>query len=140
MERQTSGGILWYLSPVVGDALASLPGTRLHGQGSDQPTSPRRGGVRFPVCSVTVHGTGWDGAQHDWHSNFVVEPMPSSIAWQQMLGRTHRTGQKSGAVRCDVLVATWRQRRTLERAIARAHFVEQTRDEPQKLCRAEWLD
>jgi len=139
-----SCGIIWWRSPVVGELFFErgrapiVALNALFGAGTDAPSSPRHGGPKFPFCSMNVHGEGWDGAQYDWHENLILEPPSSSRAWQQTLGRTHRTGQVNGTVRCDVLAATWRTRRALEGAIARAHRRDQLYDEQQKLVLAVW--
>ena len=84
-------------------------GFPLYGAGSDQPNDF----VSIPACSLNVHREGAN-LQFGWHRNYIIEPPSSAAWWQQLMGRTHRNGQREGTVHFDVLAATWPSRRSME--------------------------
>jgi len=61
--------------------------------------------------------------------------------WEQMLGRTHRAGQKSDTVFCDILQHTGPFRKALKNARADAKYIENTTGQRQKLnyCREVYI-
>jgi hypothetical protein len=89
------------------------------------------------VCSRGAHFRGKN--LQAWSRSLVLTPGPNAKIWEQLLGRTHRSGQKAPEVRCDFLVHTQVSFRSMAAAIKRAHFLKEQMRMPQKLldCVAE---
>ena len=80
--------------------------------------------------SVKVHGTGHN-LQH-LASALVVEPPSNGAAWEQLLGRLHRSGQQADVVRFAV-PATDVCTERLSKAAADAKYIEETTGSRQRL-------
>jgi hypothetical protein len=136
--------LIWYQWHATGRALAEA-GLEVFGQGSDisnddyarriRPDDPGRATV---ALSIAVHGKGKN--LQAWNRNLIVEPPASGTVWEQLLGRTHRQGQKADDVYAVVYQHTDRARGALERASAQALYIEQTQGTPQKLVFARRFD
>lgn len=98
-------GLIWYpfRTPLEGLPVAPL------GSPPDYCDSPI-------VVSPRSHGTGHNFQA--WSTSVVLDPSPSGEAWEQLLGRTHRAGQKADQVTCYVLVDTPLAQSSFARAIA----------------------
>lgn len=88
------------------------------------------------ICaSVSSNGTGRN-LQH-WGRNLVVSGPPNGKQWEQLLGRTHRTGQKRAEVTVDVAIGCLEDLKGFWRAVEDAQFAESMLGQPQKLCNAD---
>ncbi len=128
---RTTRGVLWYSSTAWGDALAAR-GVPAHGRGTEPPAAS----VDNPACSIRVHGTGQD--LQAWDRGFVVEPPRGKEAWEQLLARHHRHGQRSDTVVYEVNTTLWPSRVALQAAIQGAKFSEQVAKQPQRILYATW--
>ena len=127
-------GIVWTEHDAVLDALA----TRMPAYGAGEDEEVRqlariRGGKTEVALSRSAHGTGKN--LQGWSKNLVLSPPPSGKAWEQMLGRTHRSGQTK-AVTCEVLTHVDIAKESMSKAVAKARTTEKTTLVPQKLLRA----
>ncbi len=91
------------------------------------------GGAVSLTLSRPAHGTGKN--LQAWSRNLVLSPSPSGKAWEQMIGRTHRAGQKN-PVTVDVLMHCDIAKESMRKAVEKARTVEKTLRAPQKLLRA----
>lgn len=118
------GGLVWYKHEAVRLKARELgfeapePGTR--------PTS------NTAAVSIMSHGTGFN--LQAWNRNVVIYCPASGSMWQQMLGRTHRAGQKS-PVDVYVFQHTKRLRELFSKAVKSAKFIEETQGLEQKLIK-----
>ena len=131
-------GLIWYRHQTVGDKLAEVLGLRTYGAGmGDAPDHED-----FPALSIMVHRRGknyqGDRGRKGWADNYVLEPPGGGKVWEQLIGRTHRPGQRSHQVDVSVASWTWPLRRALENAIAQAEYAEHMTGNRQKLCMASW--
>lgn len=111
------------------------PGNReIHAEKSIDDFDPRASPA---IVSIAANSEGRN-LQH-WNSNIVVTPPSSGKTWEQLIGRTHRTGQESDEVR--VMVATGHQslHNTWTQVMADAKYVADTTGQPQKLLQATLL-
>lgn len=131
--------IIWYEHRTVADALESqgLLVVRAGPKGDEVLRDAEQGRAKGDhLClSAATHRDGWN-LQRYYRRNLVITPPASTEPWQQLLGRTHRPGQRADQVDADV----YQHERALERALAQAfadaRMVDETGQERQKLCQA----
>lgn len=134
-------GVVWYEHAVFGRRVAQLSGAPLHGGGPEAGALiAAEDGSRSLVASVKAHGTGRDGLQLLFHKQLVANPPAGADAWEQLLGRLHRTGQRADEVETWVYRHTPELREALDSAVLKAKYVEGTTGAHQKLlsCDAEF--
>jgi len=124
-----AGTLVWYTSRAVASILNGV--VDVYGAGQPQPTDTSR----VIAVSSRVFGTGWHAAA--FHRNVILQPNLSTRLWQQLLGRTHRTGQDKDV---EVLVAahTPALRSILASAVQKAKENEELHGVAQKLTRFTW--
>lgn len=127
-----TGAILWYEHRTWEQRLKSL-GFPAHG--ADTP-GPVVEGVRGPMAaSIESHGTGRN-LQHFHSSNLIANYPNAHAAWEQLIGRTHRQGQKADEVIVTVYLHTEELRDALKRALEYAKYQQETLGSEMKLCKA----
>lgn len=123
------GELVWYSSTAVEEALRAA-GWHVHGAGSAPPTpGPRR------AASWRVHGKGWNG--QGFPKSLILETPDGAGAWEQLLARSHRPGQRED-VEVRVVVATEAVEGLLGSALAGAHYAADVLGQPQRLTLASW--
>lgn len=129
--RRMADGIVWYRNPALGDLLRGH-GIPTYGRGDGMPDPAH------PVVALSsrVYGTGTDGLQERWFNNLVLQP-PAN--WEQLIGRTHRSGQTE-TVRVGAVVTTDHQKRSLGFSKVKALFADDLFAQGQKLLTATWRD
>lgn len=129
-------GILWYRHQAFGQALREL-GVDVRGEGESPPTE--FGPVALSCAGSSSHCQGHN-LQHGWRLNRIAGLPSSAAIWEQLIGRTHRDGQRADVVICDTYAHHSGERRALARAIKRAQAIEQTTGQSQKLLLARIVD
>jgi hypothetical protein len=120
------GTLVWYASQAIADMLeGAVP---VYRAGDAAPTHGRSAAV-----SVHAHGTG--NNLQMYHRNLVLQPSTGVKRWEQMLGRTHRSGQDHPV---DVHVAFFsaQQKGAFYQAYQRAKVVSE-QGQAQKLVAAQ---
>jgi len=128
-------GIVWTEHNAFGVELAKFSGFSYFGAGPKANVGilEHKGPC---IASIRAHCEG-KNLQHNHHRNLIVTPPSSGKTWEQLLGRTHRHGQKAEEVVAEVytqvaeLVASFRQ------AVRDAHYLEDTLGSRQKLLYAD---
>jgi hypothetical protein len=127
-------GIIWYEAVAFGVWIAEISGLPMHSGGPDAgPRIAKEDGSRSIVASIKSHGTGRDGLQRIFSSVLFTQPMVSATAWEQAIGRVVRDGQRAPIVRSFVFRHTPEMRQAVDKALARALYIEQTTGALQKL-------
>lgn len=124
-HQQPEDVLLWFRTRAVAQGLRELGVPTLFGE------TPKRG-VKIQALSTRVYHKGWN-LQDGWHNQLVLEPSASPIIWEQLLGRTHRQGQKAELVKCAVFQHLWPVRRKMQVALDKARVIQLTKGQPQKL-------
>ncbi len=75
--------------------------------------------------------------QRIWSRNLVVQPPTSAAWWEQLMARTHRTGQEAKQVIVDVLIGCRENYDAVQSAIANAHAITAMTGKKQKLLMAD---
>ena len=131
-------GIIWYEHTALGDALRAA-GVRTYGGGkedSEQILLER--GDRTIAASIKAHGTGKNLQMFD-RALVLCAPADGAV-WEQMVGRTHRQGQKSDEVSVDIYQHTEVLTDAFKSAINKARYIMETTGTPQKLIYASCVD
>ena len=68
-----------------------------------------------------------------WHRNLVMAPPPQGRTWEQLLGRTHRSGQEADEVLVTVYLGCLEQLEAFRQATWDAEYIESSQ-QAQKLC------
>lgn len=127
-------GIVWYSEAAWGEKVAELAGLPRFGGGKEAAKQiVQYDGRTSIIASIDSHGTGRDGLQFKYHENLVGNPGSSNEEWEQLLGRTHRVGQKSNRVRTLFYRHTPELVRCVNQALRRAGYVQGTMGSDQKL-------
>ncbi len=127
-------GIIWYAQSAFGDKVAELSGLNLHAGGNRaEELINGEDGKRSIICSIKSHGTGRDGLQFKFAEQLIGNFPSSNEECEQLLGRLHRVGQKSGSVSANFYRHTPELARAVNTALRRAGYVETTWGSAQKL-------
>lgn len=119
-------GIIWYNMKALATRMRELSGLPIHDGGTKGPARLRQEkGDRSIICSIKSNGRGYDGLQHIFHRQLLVNPPASATNWEQLLGRSHRRGQKSEVVHTEVYLHTPELRKAVDQAMRRSVYVQQ---------------
>jgi len=131
-DAQKEPVILWYDSLAVEQALTYM-GVPTYGQGSEIPTKT----PKTLAASIRVHGTGKN--LQAWRNQLLLCPLSSGAKWEQLLGRTHRTGQKADEVHFWTFHHMEAYQKALTTAQRDAKYLRDSQGNPQKLLYANWI-
>ncbi len=133
--EEDAPGIIWYTDDAIGEALRER-GISVYAGGAqgDRILQSRE---RVVAASVHARRDG-DNLQH-FRRNLVVTSPANGTIWEQMLGRTHRSGQLADEIECEVNLHDKSLRSALASAIADARFFEETKGMSQKLLLAQYV-
>lgn len=88
------------------------------------------------ILSVNSNKEGRN-LQHDWNKNLIVNPMSDGAVFQQLIGRTHRSGQEADEVLVEVMLGHPVLMKSMEQAFADANLQQPLMGEPHKLLLAD---
>jgi hypothetical protein len=88
------------------------------------------------ACSIAAHGTGRN--MQAWCRSLVLTPPANANAWEQLIGRTHRPGQRADVVGIDVIGTIEYHGAVLGRVTAKARAVSRASGFSQKVVDATW--
>lgn len=131
--RRRKRGLVWYGSRAVEAALEER-GLPCFGGGMAPPADD------VPVAALSHHSHGTGKNLQAWNYQLILEPSASAGWWQQLLGRTHRYGQKADEVIAEVLTTTWYQRAQVFGAWREAGDLQTRFGTPFRLVNCDWLD
>jgi hypothetical protein len=122
-------GIVWYEHTAVGERLRQM-GAQVYGAG--QAAAKAIINAKGPIAaSILAHGTGKN--LQAWDNNLVLSCPSSGATWQQLIARTHRPGQMSDEVNCDVLLHTRELKEAWDKALDIAEYLQDSTGDSQKL-------
>ena len=134
-------GVIWYNYSALGNWIGELSGLPVHGGGPKSDVIiAREKGDRSIIASIHAHGTGRDGLQRLFSTQLITSPMSSAQGWEQLLGRLHRLGQDANLVTAEVYRHTREFKQSIDRAMSRALYVQETLGSSQKLRAGYSLD
>ncbi len=136
-QSQKDPPLLWYEHQAVGFALHKLTGWELYGTGGDADSRLAR--VTRPhlgIASIRAHSQGKNLQM--WGNHFICHPLSDAGRWEQLLGRSHRTGQKRAYVQASVPIIS-EFGTALNSAREGARYIQQSTGLEQRLLTAKWM-
>jgi hypothetical protein len=133
-NQKGPGGMVWFHHPEVGHwtheylIAAGIKHTMAF---AGDNAAPRQDGL---VISSYAHGTG-KNLQHQ-SRNLIIELRREAATMEQMLGRTHRSGQKADDVRADVFVSNGFDLALFNSILRDSDYIQATTGMKQRLCYA----
>jgi hypothetical protein len=130
--------IIWFDHVAVGHAIAKAGGFPYYGGGALASSEIlKEKGDRTIVASIHAHSTG---KNLQMFSRNLVTTFPASDGiCEQMIGRTHRSGQQAEVVTVDRYTHTQEEREALDTATQQAKYVMETTGAYHRLLFAERL-
>jgi len=130
-----SPGIVWYTHRTLGLAIEKATGLPRYGEGEDASRLiAREDGSRSIIASVRAHGTGKNLQR--FSRNLITCSPAGGRDFEQLLARTHRSGQQAEQVTAEVYLHTEELLSAFDNAIAEAKNVFETHGTPQRLLYA----
>lgn len=130
LSAQKSPALIWVNSIALGEKLAEQLKIPYYGGGTEFDTSV----AHSCILSVDSHGTGKN--LQAWSNNLVVAPIASPQIWEQMIARTHRTGQMADTVNFTVYTTSVFGS-TFRNAVRQAEIVGATTGQTQRIVYAD---
>jgi len=111
-------GIIWVSEVALGQRIEKDLGfPYFHQMGVNKDGFPIEG-VKPDGCIVASVASNSEGRNlQAWSDNLIISPFPTGKVWEQVLGRTHRPGQKADEVWVEVVIGCmvewecWKQAR-----------------------------
>ncbi len=129
-EKQSKPSIIWYTHRAIEEKLRQIMPT--YGAGDTLPTKPDHAVV---AMSTIAHGEGRN--LQAWNTGLILEPPSNAKVWEQLLGRTHRSGTSFDEVFWHYLVTISEVEEGVKKALAQATYIESTFGAKQKLIYAD---
>lgn len=129
-------GLLWSSSVAFAERLAERSGVRYFAEGGldsrgvyiEEHSGPA-------ILSIDANFKGRN-LQRKWNTNLIATPRSSGELVEQLLGRTHRSGQLADTVSASFALACREDARSFWSAHSRAHTIQSLLPGKQKLCYA----
>jgi hypothetical protein len=125
--------ILWTDSVAIGEFLAYNK-MLYFGSGDDEKLLDHVNNSKSLlsiVCSIAAHSYGKNLQRYN--QNIVLTPAASGKTWEQLIGRTHRMGQKADEINFYVFLHTPEFIDSWEKALIEAEYIYETTGQQQKL-------
>jgi hypothetical protein len=136
-------GIAWCEHRHFAAALSKMSGIAYYGaKGLDKQGNFIQDATGPVIASIAANSTGRN-LQDKWCDNLVTAAPADSERWEQLIGRTHRLGQRADAVTVDVLVGCREHLEAVPRAVSSAEVKKDLLGFSQKLRLADitnWPD
>ena len=136
-DKKAGAGIVWAEHVAFGRRVAEVAGVPYFGAGGlDARRRPIESCPAEPcVASIASCGTGRN--LQAWHRSWVPSVMPTGTVVEQLLGRTHRTGQDADVVEYSFAISCREQLEGFEQAERDAAFHRDLLDAPARLTIAD---
>jgi hypothetical protein len=128
-RRDTQPVIIWVDLQAVGERISTALDVPYFGAGATIPDT-----AVTCVMSVKAHATGKNLQR--WARNIIAHPIADPSTYEQLIARTHRTGQDAD----EVTVTAFNFSifgSALRRAIKQAYVVQDSTQQPMRLCYAD---
>jgi len=137
VKTQKEPPLIWYEHTALAQALSQLTGWPVYGTGKEADQALTQ--VKDPhvaLISIRSHSQGKN--LQAWGNHFIAHPLSDGARWEQLLGRSHRTGQKRKAV--TVTVPSYAEFGVaLQSAREGAKYIEDSTGLKQRLLNAKWV-
>lgn len=129
--------IVWYQHRHVAEKLRERGLRWYDPEDGENPelADPKKGPI---LLSVDSHVEGLN-MQYDWSRNLIICPPTDGALWEQLIGRTHRSGQPENTVYVEIYAHVPQFRDALTTARKRARLISEANGQEQKLLIGTWL-
>lgn len=140
LKAHPTKGIVWYEHVAFGQELyrrakqAGLNVPLYTGGDAANEQIREEDGTRSIIASIKAHGTGKNLQRFEY--GLIGNPPSDGAAWEQLLGRWHRDGQRAPRVFGEVYRHTREYREAIDSAIGKANYIEKMTGSEQRLCYA----
>lgn len=128
LKKHKEPAILWFMSRAVGAEISKEFPVYAHNARGDFSVAHK--------CGMSIAAMREGHNLQAWSKQRACQFPTDAGWWQQLLGRTHRQGQRADEVFCDIVANTSKLRAKLKRAIEGARYIEKTTGERQRLTLA----
>jgi hypothetical protein len=128
-------GIVWVEHTTVGERLEAL-GLPYYGRDGRRSNGQSIVDASGPIAASQAACSKGFNLQR-YARNLVLNATPLGTRWEQLIGRTHRTGQQADCVHVEVLCTVEEQREGFEQACRDARYEQQISGHAMKLCLAD---
>jgi len=128
-------GLCWVSHRAIGEKMRSMHGIRYFGAlGMDEgiPVESWESG-----CALSVAANAEGRNLQHYNENLILSPPTTGDRWEQLLGRTHRDGQRADEVSASVYLGCRQAEGGLKRALSDAKYQRGILGSPQKLLIAD---
>ncbi len=126
---ETQAGLIFVKHRAVGERLAACTSFKYYPEGD--VSILQENGKRTVVVAVGAFGTGWELQM--FNRALVCAPSSSAKTWEQLLGRTHRIGQRADRVYIDIALHTTELRKAFTQAEDASRRLQQSAPGNEKL-------
>jgi hypothetical protein len=134
-----SPGIIWFNLTALGKKIAEKGGFEFFGPGNKAARAIQNvDGKKTIVASIAAHGTGRN-LQNAFHRNLMTGIPSKNKVFEQLIGRTHRQGQRAKTVTVELYQHIEEFRKSLDHARERAKYIQETKGNMQKLAYATYI-
>lgn len=130
--------LIWYEHTAFGEAIAKVGGFTFADVGPEADSLlATMKTPRTVVLSIDAHGTGKN--LQLWRKQLITAPPANGRIFEQLIGRTHRPGQKADRVELTYYAHVDVFANAVKNARDDAAYIQATMNTPQKLCFADFV-
>lgn len=136
--EHSAGGLIWVEHRELGLELSRITGWPYYRRGglSAEGKMIEQHPKGFPaIASIKANAEGRN-LQYNFSRNLITGAPASGTITEQLIGRTHRSGQGAPEVLVDYYFGSYEHRNAYETAIDAAKMAEQVLGQPQKILKA----
>jgi hypothetical protein len=130
-------GICWVDHVAFGDRLEQYTGIPYFRQQARDKRGKYIEDASGPIIASIDSCRDGLNLQHKWSDNLISSSPSDGLAWEQLMARTHRLGQKEDEVSFEVLNGCAEDLAAFWRAYSRSQYEQEIQRQPQKLCYAD---
>jgi hypothetical protein len=132
LQKKGRRVILWYEQVHIGEQLERIGRFPHYGAGEDasEATEP------IIICSIMAQGTG-KNLQFHYDTNIITVMPTGNKQFEQLVGRTHRSGQEADEVQVYYYAHTEALSNCMYSVVSDAIFIEEAQGQPQKALYAD---
>jgi hypothetical protein len=133
-------GIVWVSHNAFGRRLAEKSGLPYYaGKGLDERGNFIEDHPPGTPMIASIHANREGKNLQGWNYNLIVDPMSNGKWWEQVIGRTHREGQREDTVFIHMFFVVLEHLTSFYKAQGDAHYVEDATGQIQKILYADNL-
>lgn len=133
---EENAGICWVAHTFFAEKLARMTGLPYFGPGGMDSNERTIESAEGPIIASIAANSQGRNLQR-WSVNLVTAAPAGADAWEQLIGRTHREGQRADTVSFDVMIGCKEHDDALDKAIDGARMIHMMTGNEQKLLLAD---